>query len=201
MSWPRFFADLGYVLWLTVPTIIVANILPVYSGRNGTPIDRDWQPNGDGLTLFGPHKTWQGLIGGVFGAVAISVIAIEVAGLSHLRHLVFAWGRGPWVRGGHMLFLASGALLGDLVKSYFKRRRGIAAGKAWPLMDQLDAIVGAFFLSWVTDVALYTHGDWFYQNLIPGRWPAVLALIPIYLGGHTLISKAGHTLGHKSHPH
>lgn len=97
MSWSRFAADIGLVLWLSLP-MVAANMLPVVFGKHGTPIDNDWRPNGDGYTLFGAHKTWQGFFGGVLGGAAVSALALIVAGLSHSRLLVHAWGDGPWVR-------------------------------------------------------------------------------------------------------
>jgi CDP-2,3-bis-(O-geranylgeranyl)-sn-glycerol synthase len=41
-----------------------------------------------------------------------------------------------------------GAMSGDAVKSFFKRRVGIAAGRPWVPADQLDFIVGAMLFAW-----------------------------------------------------
>jgi CDP-2,3-bis-(O-geranylgeranyl)-sn-glycerol synthase len=41
-----------------------------------------------------------------------------------------------------------GAMFGDLMKSFFKRRRNIKPGQSWAPFDQLDFIAGAIlFLS------------------------------------------------------
>lgn len=40
-----------------------------------------------------------------------------------------------------------GVLFDDLVKSFFKRRRGIAPGAPWFPFDQLDALVGGLLFT------------------------------------------------------
>ena len=44
--------------------------------------------------------------------------------------------------------LGSGAILGDLVGSYFKRREEIKEGESWKPWDQLDFVIGGLVLSW-----------------------------------------------------
>jgi CDP-2,3-bis-(O-geranylgeranyl)-sn-glycerol synthase len=44
---------------------------------------------------------------------------------------------------GFGLALGLGSLIGDLVKSFFKRQLGVAPGKAWIPFDQIDWILGA----------------------------------------------------------
>ena len=39
-----------------------------------------------------------------------------------------------------------GAITGDLVKSYFKRKKGIKPGQKWVPYDQLDFMLGALIL-------------------------------------------------------
>ncbi|MBW2995370.1 CDP-archaeol synthase, partial [Candidatus Woesearchaeota archaeon] len=39
--------------------------------------------------------------------------------------------------------LGLGAMTGDLVKSFFKRRIGKKPGESWPVFDQLDYVIGA----------------------------------------------------------
>ena len=40
-----------------------------------------------------------------------------------------------------------GAIIGDLISSFLKRRRDFAPGEGVPLLDQLDFIVAAIILS------------------------------------------------------
>ena len=49
--------------------------------------------------------------------------------------------------------LALGALVGDLIGSLVKRRLNFERGKHFPLLDQLDFILGAFlFASFVIEI-------------------------------------------------
>ena len=45
------------------------------------------------------------------------------------------------------ILMGSGALVGDLVKSYFKRRFRIKPGQSWLFFDQTDWIIGAILFS------------------------------------------------------
>jgi CDP-2,3-bis-(O-geranylgeranyl)-sn-glycerol synthase len=116
---------------------------------------------------LGSHKTWLG--------VALAVLAATgVAGLQ--AHL--AW-RGDLLRGaawtavGPLCGLA--AMLGDSLKSFFKRRLQIAPGQPWVPMDQLDFVLaGLLMLSyWVAlsgiDVALVL-GTSFVGTRLVNRW-------------------------------
>jgi CDP-2,3-bis-(O-geranylgeranyl)-sn-glycerol synthase len=71
---------------------------------------------------FGSHKTWRGLICGVGVATLVGGVMGMVAG--------------------------AGALMGDLMKSFLKRRVGIPPGKSWFPWDQTDWIIGMLIFSW-----------------------------------------------------
>ena len=43
--------------------------------------------------------------------------------------------------------MAFGALFGDAVGSFLKRRMGLQSGEPAPIMDQLDFVIGALVLS------------------------------------------------------
>jgi CDP-2,3-bis-(O-geranylgeranyl)-sn-glycerol synthase len=45
--------------------------------------------------------------------------------------------------------ISSGALIGDLVHSFVKRRIGIDEGAPLPIADQLDFVVGAILFSFL----------------------------------------------------
>ncbi len=53
--------------------------------------------------------------------------------------------------------LASGAITGDIVKSFLKRRINIERGKELLILDQLDFLIGALiFASFITKIPLKT---------------------------------------------
>lgn len=101
--------------------LIVANSTPVVVAgilgkRHSAPLDGNVTLR-DGRPLFGPHKTWRGLIAGTF-----------TSGLA-----------GELLSRGFLLGAAFGtlALAGDLCSSFVKRRVGRASGSWTPLLDQL----------------------------------------------------------------
>lgn len=137
------------MLFLLAPAGI-GNTAPVWGAK--LPGLRHWQtPLDFGLTirdkrLFGANKTWRGLfvgtlVGALTGLALIivtknsSYIANEIDIFSNQINLIFL---------GAILGLS--ALLGDAVKSFFKRRLNIRPGKAWPVLDQIDYIVGAYIV-------------------------------------------------------
>jgi len=116
----------------------IANAMPVIA--NGfkilpplaKPISKKW---------FGSSKTYRGFVFGIIGAFIINLIPFFLGiydSYESEKLTIFFW---------ITLTLAFGALLGDLIKSFFKRRIGIKSGKSWPPFDQIDYVIGALFLS------------------------------------------------------
>lgn len=92
--------------------------------------------------VFGDHKTIRGLLLGVlFGALAAcfqyylqtipSIVAIVIFPLVSLNQAVLFGGA-----------LGFGALAGDAIKSFFKRRVHVVPGQPWRPFDQIDSIIG-----------------------------------------------------------
>ncbi len=103
---------------------ILAKILP---NLLDIPLDanKEWR----GRRILGDHKTWRGLVGGVI-----------LAGISFWLVWSFledkTW---PWYFG---LMAGTGALVGDAIKSFFKRQIGVKPGKVWFPWDQIDWVIG-----------------------------------------------------------
>jgi CDP-2,3-bis-(O-geranylgeranyl)-sn-glycerol synthase len=187
--------DMGMVLWLTMP-LFGANMLAVVTGRGGQPIDggKCWH---DGQRLLGDGKTRQGfLYAPLFAAFATHFLGFLFYSSPGTRFLSDVWIDGPFDGWIPMLGLAYGALIGDLVKSFFKRRGGASRGAAWPFWDQFDAIVGGLTICWI--VCQMVGSDWFVRNLFPGRWLAVCLWLPLYYVLHRLFSRAAHRGGLKT---
>jgi len=93
-----------------------------------------------GVRVLGDHKTVRGMVFGVFFGLFCAFL---------LRDLVLSFADlnfdYSWFWSG--LFLSLGALGGDALKSFFKRRAGIESGKSWIPFDQIDYIVGAVLAS------------------------------------------------------
>lgn len=178
-----------FALWFFVPAgvanmaPVIAAHLPGYKELNA-PLDFGvmWR----GQRLLGPHKTWRGLIAGIVAATAIVLLQ------QYLVHQ-FGWFAQAAVDTAYMLMpplllgplLALGALGGDAVESFAKRRRNIPSGGVWLPYDIIDHIIGAMVLASL----LVIFAWWIY--------PAVVVLWATINFG---ISYAASHLGLKARP-
>jgi CDP-2,3-bis-(O-geranylgeranyl)-sn-glycerol synthase len=162
-------------LWFFVPAFL-ANMSPVLVRRRvvrlAVPIDGGRTFHG--TRVFGDHKTWRGLLAGI----VVGVLAYEAQrcayGLGLGRGLALIDYAARPVLPGLLLGLGTG--VGDAVKSFFKRRVGIAPGHSWPVFDQLDFMAGAYAF-----VAL----------IYAPPLPATLAALPVVLAGGIVVSAIG----------
>ncbi len=97
--------------------------------------------------LLGGHKTWRGLVAAVLAGGVVFWLQ-KIAYQAGFRSLAVIDYADFSVLLGFLL--GAGAIVGDLVKSYYKRKEGIKPGHSWIPFDQLDfvvgGIVGSFFL-------------------------------------------------------
>lgn len=122
------------VLWI-LPAYIAngAPVITVYLlrrlGKNTHPLDLN-KKFLDGKRILGDNKTFEGFMGGlVFGSFAGFIFQ-----LLNFHNIVSAF------------LLSLGALLGDLMGAFVKRRLNMKPGDPAPLLDQLDFIIGAILL-------------------------------------------------------
>ena len=160
-----------------------ANMAPVIFNRipiGGEPLDLD--ATLEGKRILGDHKTFRGLLMGIFCAILIvilqqqltpsgsSLILFNYASLTQLQTVLLGVAFG------------AGALGGDLIKSFFKRRLGISPGKPWIPFDQLDFVIGA----------LIAVSPFFVPSLL--HIMIILILTPLL---HVLSNIAAHAVGIK----
>lgn len=149
----------------------------------GIPIDggRRWS---DGRRLLGDGKTWRGLILGVVAGVLLGLILISVQDAGMLgwlpRHTVLS-----------VMLLAVGALAGDMIKSFVKRRLGKERGAAWPLADQYDLVAGSLLLLLIGDFGFCAE----YLTIPVIFW--ILLLTPVL---HRAANLVGYATGVKDVP-
>ena len=128
-----------------------ANMAPVLLRKKlikmAVPIDRgkSWR----GQRILGDHKTVRGFVAGIVIAIIVALIQAMMYRFSAFERISLVdyadWSYGFSIVLG--LLLGAGALLGDLVKSFIKRRVGIQPGKPFIPFDQLDFTIGALALS------------------------------------------------------
>lgn len=132
-------------LWLILPAGF-ANMSPVLAEKIfpewNLPVDLNhkWKKK----EIFGSHKTYRGLISGLIAGFLVFFLQQKAYALSPLvRSLsLIDYSALPTAFGA---WLGLTALLGDLLKSFFKRRLTIAPGRPWIPFDEIDWIAGALF--------------------------------------------------------
>lgn len=87
----------------------------------------------DGKPIFGSHKTVRGLFAGI---IAGSIIGMAESFVDSNLLL-----------GG--LIISLGAVLGDLLGAFVKRRLSMRPGRPFPVVDQLDFVLGGLLLGFL----------------------------------------------------
>ncbi len=106
-----------------------ANGAPVIFG-GGRSIDGD-RKFLDGKPILGSHKTFRGFFAGLVIGTLVGLV----------EHVLF---ESSFLLG---FVLSLGALIGDLMDSFIKRRLDIPPGSPLPVVDQLDFVIGALLFS------------------------------------------------------
>lgn len=180
--------------WIVIP-IYVANASAVIVG-GGIPIDFG-KTGKDGRRILGDGKTWRGLFSGTFLGMTAGfglVVAASYLSASEYAFLGLTNFEGFPVMILILFSLCFGALLGDVVESFFKRRIGKDRGQDWIPFDQLDFLVGALTLSFVVSELLWllqvTRDSWFFQSLTIWHVLILLVVTPfIHITTNALLRK------------
>lgn len=169
---------LWQAFWFFLPGGI-ANMTPVFA--NKIPVLNLWKTPLDfglkvrGKRLLGPNKTWRGVVVGTFLAAFTGMVIYAASTVDY--------GVNSFIIGAAAMGL--GALLGDAIESFFKRRFHIAPGHSWFPFDQIDYIVGGLALSY-----LFLHPS----------LGLMLGVVVVYFGLHIVASYIGYLLGLKDAP-
>jgi len=148
--------------------------IPVDLGRNFS----------DGRRWFGDGKTYRGFFFGVAAGIVAGLLQIWASGTYGLPFL-------PVQTFASVTLLATGALLGDLVKSFFKRRLKKERGEKWVLADMYDLVAGSLLLLLIADPA------WIAVNMTLYSFIGILILTPVL---HRSVNIIGHRFKVKEVP-
>jgi CDP-2,3-bis-(O-geranylgeranyl)-sn-glycerol synthase len=134
-----------------------------------------------GYPIFGSHKTWRGIISGSFLGILTAFFQkwlylsssffkdLSIIDYSKLNIFLFGF------------LLSFGALFGDLLFAFFKRRNGIKPGDPWIPFDQINFLIGGF--CFITPYVLLPIKIWiillictFFLHILANRLGYILKL-------------------------
>jgi CDP-2,3-bis-(O-geranylgeranyl)-sn-glycerol synthase len=180
------------VLWLLLVPYIASAFATMPRGR-GPPMDfgRTWPR--DGRRVLGSSKTWAGYLAGGLGALPFGLLLawlILVAPPPYRIVPVLA----PTVLAAVPLaaLLSFGAMTGDALGSFVKRRLNRLSGARTLLLDQLPFVLLPLALGLVFYPALFWG--------VFGVWDAILWLLLFTLGLHAAFNWVGFKAGLKKVP-
>ncbi len=184
--------ELASVLWILLPVYAANGLATIPRGR-GPPMDlgRTWPR--DGRRVLGPSKTWSGFW---FGTLVAMLIALLEAHLILIAppSLAIVPRYGPTVAAAIpvALWLPAGAMLGDALGSFVKRRLGRPSGARVPLLDQLPFALLPVGVGLVAFPAVFRP--------VFASLPGLFWLVALTLGLHVLFNYVGYWVGLKKVP-
>jgi CDP-2,3-bis-(O-geranylgeranyl)-sn-glycerol synthase len=112
----------------------------------------------DSEPIFGRNKTIRGFLGGVMSGGLVGLLLSQ---------------------GAQGFIMATGALLGDLLGAFIKRRFKLEPGQPFPLLDQYDFVIGALMVAVILGYPLE-----------PSGWSIFIITIPaVHFGANLLAYK------------
>ncbi|MBI2577007.1 CDP-archaeol synthase [Candidatus Woesearchaeota archaeon] len=165
-------------VYFMIPAYL-ANMAPVFSRRIlrslAIPIDKGKKLGGK--PIFGSHKTVRGFLVAVIYSVALTYLQALLYPLAGFQALSIVHYPSVWLSLG--LLLGVGAIGGDLVKSFAKRRIGIKPGKTFIPFDQLDFVIGSLLLA---------------SLVVEFTLPLVFTILTVSFFGHLAVNYIGYLL-------
>lgn len=173
-----------FSVWLMLPAYLPNNVAVLVGG--GRPIDggHEWA----GRRILGDGKTWRGtLVGTVVGILAATVLNAANHDISSLLGVTF-----PMFPLLVFVSLPLGAMLGDIAASFIKRRTGRERGASFPVVDQLDFVIGALVLTFLVSPV------WFLSTFSIAVLVVIIVITPVL---HRATNIIGYLLGVKQEPY
>ena len=179
------------VLWVLTSTYIANGAATLPKGR-GPPMDFGRNAR-DGRRLLGPSKTWSGFLFGSAFAVPFALLQAWLVLIAPPSlQLVPGFGSSVVAAIPVALLLTAGALTGDALGSYVKRRLGRPSGARTVLLDQLPFVLVPVLVGLVAFPATFDPAFLSPQGIL---W-----LVLFTLGFHGAFNWVGYQLGAKRVP-
>lgn len=102
-----------------------------------------------GRSLFGSHKTYRGLIAAVIIGIIVFLLQKYLYQYSFFQNWSLIDYNDFYLRYSVLpgFLLGFGAIMGDMIKSFFKRQFDVEPGQRWLPWDQLDFLIGALLFT------------------------------------------------------
>jgi CDP-2,3-bis-(O-geranylgeranyl)-sn-glycerol synthase len=161
---------------------VIAMHLPVLKDMN---YPLDFGKSLGGIRIFGDHKTFRGLISGmIFGVIVVAIQVSLYNAYEPIRNISWVkYNEINWVV--FALLSGAGPLLGDAIKSFFKRRMNLKPGATWFPFDQIDYILGGII---------------FVLPIVQLEWWKYILVAVIYFIAHPMATFLGYLLKMKDSP-
>ncbi len=168
-------------IWVIMPAFAANGLAPLARGRYPIDFNRTF----GGKPILGKGKTWEGLFLG-------TIVGMFIASLMGALYYFLPFGISAvplYIVPMNMaigLFLGFGAVFGDAIGSFVKRRIGIKRGRPAPILDQIDFMLGGLLLlSFIYPVKI--------------SWVILLVIItPIF---HLIANTMAYFIGIKGEPY
>jgi CDP-2,3-bis-(O-geranylgeranyl)-sn-glycerol synthase len=187
-----FFSAALSVLWLLLPAYVANSFATIPRGR-GLPMDfgRTWSR--DGRRVLGPSKTWSGFLFAGFVAIPIGLLEAWLILLAP-PSLQLVPVLTPTILAAVPLatLLTFGAMTGDALGSFVKRRLDRPSGARTILLDQLPFVLVPIGLGLVFYPALFWG--------VFGSLYGVFWLLVYTLALHAVFNWVGYKVGLKKVP-
>ena len=131
--------EIAAALWFIFPAYC-ANAAPVIFG-GGKPMDFG-KKFLDGKPFLGSHKTFRGFLAGIIIGTLVGVVQTII-----FEQFLVQYGSQFHYSILLGFVMSLGALTGDIIESFIKRRLNRSPGSPLPVADQIDFILGAFLFS------------------------------------------------------
>lgn len=149
-----------------------ANAAPVIVG-GGSRLDGG-TTLADGRALLGKTKSVRGFVGGILVGIIVAAIVSVLWPM-----LLFGNQQALFLSG---VLLSVGALVGDALGSFVKRRMDIGPGKQCMVLDQIDFLIGGLVFAYPVAAMIYT---------IPNLIFILIVSFILHIGTNILANRAG----------